>query len=496
MVSSPFRFRLSALAAAILLPLDPAAAGDTAPAAPNIVVILADDVGWGDPSCYGASKFKTPNLDRLARDGQRFVNGHASASVCTPTRYSMLTGQYSWRRDAPGLNKGVAEGASPLLIPTEMPTAPGLLKAAGYQTAVIGKWHLGFGKSKPDFNAELRPGPLEIGFHEYFGLPATNDRIPTVLIRDHKVIGLDPADPIEYSYKKEEAEERGLSPFAAGRNRIGWAKGGKSAWWKDIDLADTFTRESLEFIKRNKEKKFFLFFAPHDVHAPVIPHPRFVGKSGVSTRADMLLELDWSVGQLLDTLDKHGLTGNTLVIFSSDNGAYVKNETGHLPNGPFSGEKSQLWEGGHRVPFIARWPARLTPGVSEDIVSTIDIPATICAAAGVAIPANALPDSFDLLPAMLGEKDARKRLDLVLMSGTGHLALRSGNLKYMPDLAFANGWKGGGKKNKGEKPRPALFDLSKDPGEKENLFATRKDDARRLAAILAKTKTEAVSRPE
>jgi arylsulfatase A-like enzyme len=455
------------------------AAEDSPSPKPNIVVILADDVGWGDPSCYGATKFKTPNLDRLARDGQRFVNSHASASVCTPTRYSMLTGQYSWRRDVPGLNKGVAEGGSPLLIPTDMPTAPGLLKAAGYQTAVIGKWHLGFGESKPDFNAELRPGPLEIGFHEYFGLPATNDRIPTVLIRNHKVIGLDPNDPIEYTYNKEEAKERGLSPFAAGRNRIGFAKGGKAAWWKDTELADTFTRESVEFIERNKEKPFFLFFAPHDVHAPIIPHPRFVGKSGVSTRADMLMELDWSVGQILDTLEKHGLDKNTLVIFSSDNGAYVKEENGHLPNGPFSGEKSQLWEGGHRVPFLCRWPGRIAPGVSEDLVSTIDIAATICAAAGVDVPSKALPDSYNLLPALLGEKDTREREHLVLMSGTGHLALRSGNLKYMPDLAFADGWKGGWQKKKGDKPRPALFDLSKDPGEKENLFATRKDEARR-----------------
>lgn len=493
-LASTLRFLIPLAATIAAAPAITAAV--TKAAGPNIIVILTDDVGWGDPSCYGATKVSTPNIDRLARDGRRFVNSHASAACCTPTRYSMFTGQYSWRRTAPGLNRGVAEGASPLLIPTDMPTAPGLLQAAGYQTAIIGKWHLGFGNSKPDFNAELRPGPLEIGFHEYFGLPATNDRIPTVLIRNHKVIGLDPADPIVYSYKKEEAQAKGLSPFAAGRNRIGWAKGGKSAWWKDTELADTFTSESTQFIERNKDKKFFLCFTPHDVHAPVIPHPRFVGKSGISARADMLLELDWSVGQILDTLDRLGLARDTLVIFSSDNGAYVDNESGHRPNGPFSGVKSQLWEGGHRVPFLCRWPSRLSPAVSKDLVSTLDIAATICAAGGVTVPPHALPDSFNLLPAMLGEKNAPKRNHLVIMSGNGHLALRSGDLKYMPDLAQADGWKGTGKKNKNGKAGPALFDLAKDPGEKQNLHATRTQDAKRLAAVLAELQAKPITRPE
>lgn len=168
----------------------------TAAKTPNIIVILADDVGWGDPGCYGATKVKTPNIDRLAREGQRFANSHASAACCTPTRYSLITGQYSWRRDAIGLNKGVANGDSPLLIPTDVANAPSLLKQAGYQNAIIGKWHLGFGLTRPNYNQELRPGPLEIGFHEFFGLPATNDRIPTVFVRDHKVLNLDPADPL------------------------------------------------------------------------------------------------------------------------------------------------------------------------------------------------------------------------------------------------------------------------------------------------------------
>ncbi len=463
---------------------------------PNIHVILADDVGWGDAGCYGATLVKTPNIDRLAREGQRFVNGHASAAVCTPTRYSLITGQYSWRNKAEGLNKGVAKGDAPLLIPTTMTTAPGLLKQAGYRTALIGKWHLGFGLTKPDFNQELRPGPLEIGFHEYFGIPATNDRIPTVFVRDHRVLGLDASDPIHYSFDKDEAKSQGMSPWAAGRNRIGWAKGGKSAWWKDTEIADTHTRECVQFIERNKEQKFFLLFTPHNVHAPAIPGPRFVGSSGLSPRADMLQELDANIGELLQTLDRLSLANDTLIIYSSDNGAYVSDEKGHKPTGPYRGKKSQLWEGGTRVPFIVRWPARIQPGVSKDLASTLDVPATLCAAAGITLPKEALPDSHNLLPAMLGENDAPKRDHLILMSGNGDLAIRSIQWKYIPDFTVADGWYAGKKKAVNAPKKAALYDLSKDPGEKQNLLQENPAEARRLADLLAKDQASPVTRPE
>lgn len=471
----------------------PAAAADSKP--PNIIVILADDVGWGDAGCYGGTKVKTPNIDRLAREGQRFVNGHSSAAVCTPTRYSLITGQYSWRRDAEGLNKGVARGDAPLLIPTDMTTAPGLLKEAGYRTAVIGKWHLGFGLTKPNFNKDLCPGPLEIGFHEFFGIPATNDRIPTVFVRDHRVLGLDENDPIRYTYDEAEAKKQGMTQFAAGRNRIGWAKGGKSAWWKDTEIADTHTGECIRFVERNKDGKFFLLFTPHDVHAPTIPHPRFAGTSDLGNRADMLHELDATIGELLGTLDRLGLAENTLIMYSSDNGAYVNDENGHKPTGPFRGQKSMLWEGGHRVPFVVRWPARIKPGVPQDLVSTIDVAATVCAAAGIALPEASLPDSYNLLPAMLGEKDAPRRDHLVIMSGTGHLALRSGDLKFIPDLNFISGWKGGRIKP-GTPARPALYDLSEDPGETKNLFQTHAADAKRLTEMLADAQAKPVTRPK
>lgn len=462
---------------------------------PNILLIFADDVGWGDAGCYGATQVKTPNIDRLAREGQRFVNGHASAAVCTPTRYSLITGQYSWRHQAEGLNKGVAKGDAPLLIPTTMTTAPGLLKQAGYRTALIGKWHLGFGVAKPDFNGELRPGPLEVGFDEYFGIPATNDRIPVVFVRDHRVVGLDPADPIRYTYDAAEAKAQGMTPWAAGRNRIGWGKGGKSSWWKDTEIASTLAGECVKFIERSKEKPFFLLYAPHNVHAPAIPGPRYAGTSGLTPRADMLQELDACIGELLQTLDHLGLTKNTLILYSSDNGAYVIDEKGHKPGGPFRGKKSQLWEGGHRVPFIVRWPARIQPGVSADLVSTLDMPATICAAAGIKLPEGSLPDSFNLLPAMLGEKEAPRRDHLIVMSGNGDLAIRSGSLKYIPNLSLADGWYANKKKNATARNLPGLYDLAKDAGETQNLLPGRSAEGQRLAELLAKGQVSAVTRP-
>jgi arylsulfatase A-like enzyme len=462
---------------------------------PNVVVILADDVGWGDAGCYGATRVKTPNIDSLARGGLRFTDGHASAAVCTPTRYSLLTGQYSWRVKANGLDQGVASGDSPLLISTTATTLPGLLRGAGYRTAAIGKWHLGFGKSMPDFNTTLSPGPLEVGFDEYFGLPATNDRMPTVFIRDRSVVNLDPADPIRYTYDPQVANQGGMKRFAAGRERIGWMSGGKAAWWKDIDIADTFTKEAVEFIERNHTKPFFLYFAPHDTHPPTIPHPRFKDSSGIGARGDMLHELDWSVGEILKTLEKHGLTRNTLVIYSSDNGATPTDEDGHKPNGPWRGKKSQLWEGGHRVPFIAHWPERVKPGVSPALVCLQDLPATIAAMTKTTLPAGAAPDSFNLLPLLTGERDSARDY-LVLMSGKGNLAIRQGQWKYIPDLSTADGWSSWKNKSDKSQGKPGLFNLEDDAGELRNVLSERPEIAKQLAELLEKTRSSEQTRPQ
>ena len=412
-------------------------------AQPNVVFILADDFGYGDLGCMGGTDIATPNIDRLAAEGVKFTDFYANAPVCTPTRTGFMTGRWQQRcgiefafgyqveqfRRVKG--EWVPEkDFHGLGLPLGEITLAQKMKAAGYATGAFGKWHLGF---KDEYN------PVNRGFDEYFGIPATNDRLPTVFVRDYRVVGLDPADPIRYSYNAAEAKAQGLSPWAAGRNRIGWAKGGKAAWWKDTEIADTLLRESVQFIEKNKERPFFLLYAPHNVHAPAIPGPRFAGRSGLTPRADMLQELDACIGELLQTLDRHGLAKDTLILYSSDNGAYVTDEKGHKPCGPLRGKKSQLWEGGHRVPFIVRWPARIQPGVSEDIVSTLDMPATICAAAGIKLPKEALPDSHNLLPALLGEQNAPKRDHLILMSGNGDLAIRDRTLKYIPSLTTADG---------------------------------------------------------
>jgi arylsulfatase A-like enzyme len=314
--------------------------------------------------------------------------------------------------------------------------------------------------------------------------------MPTVFIRDRKVLNLDPADPIRCTYDAAEAKREGLGKFAAGRERIGWMSGGKSAWWKDIDIADTLTGEAVAFIERNHAKPFFLFFTPHDVHPPTIPHPRFKGSSGLGDRADMLHELDWSVGEILKALEKHGLTRNTLVVYSSDNGASPMDEDGHKPNGPWRGKKSQLWEGAHRVSFIARWPERVKPGVSPALVSLVDLTATVAAATKVPLPADAAPDSFNFLPVLLAEKTSA-RDHLVLMIGNGNLAIRQGPWKYIPDLSTADGWDSWKNKKKGEKvsSKPGLYNLDEDPGEKLNLHEQRPEISKQLAELLQKTRS-------
>ena len=299
---------------------------------PNVIVIMADDLGYGDLSCYGATELKTPNIDRLAAQGQRFTSGYCSASTCTPTRYSFLTGTYAFRR--PGT--GIAPPNSPALIPAGTTTIASLLGSAGYKTAVIGKWHLGLGEEMPDWNGDLSPGPLEIGFDHCFLLPTTNDRVPQVYVQDHRVLNLDPADPLWVGNKKpSEDHPTGIthrdtlkmdwshghnSTIHNGISRIGFYTGGHAARFRDEDLSDKWVEKSVEFIEANKDDPFFLFFASHDLHVPRVVHERFQGKTKLGPRADAIVELDWCVGELMSTLDRLKLAENTLVVFCSDNG--------------------------------------------------------------------------------------------------------------------------------------------------------------------------------
>jgi arylsulfatase A-like enzyme len=469
---------------------------------PNVVVIYADDLGYGDVSSYGAKRLKTPNIDRLAGEGLRFTDAHSPAATCTPSRYAMLTGEYAWRK--PGT--GVLPGNAALVIEPGRQTVPGVFQKAGYSTGVVGKWHLGLGPAGgPDWNADIRPGPLDIGFDSAFIMAATGDRVPTVYVENRRVAGLDPADPITVSYGQPIGDwptgrgNPGLlkvhpshghdQTIVNGISRIGYMTGGKAALWKDEDMADVFTRKAAAFIEQHRAKPFFLFFALHDPHVPRVPHPRFAGATGMGPRGDAIAQLDWSLGEILSTLDRLGLARNTLVLFTSDNGPVVDDgyrddaaeKLGdHAPAGPFRGGKYSNFEAGTRVPFVVRWPARVKPGVSGALVSQVDLIASFAALVGQPAPGATARDSENVLPALLGTSKTGRS---VLVEQAGSLAVRQGQWKYIAPGKGAR-INQNTRTELGNDPEPQLYDLANDPGERTNLATTRPEKVRELAALL------------
>ena len=421
---------------------------------PNIIVIMADDMGYGDLSCYGATELQTPHIDQLAAEGRRFTSGYCSASTCTPTRYSLLTGTYAFRKKG----TGIAPPNSPAIIQPGTETLPSLMKKAGYKTAVIGKWHLGLGGvDGPQWNGDLKPGPLEIGFDHCYLLPTTNDRVPQVYVQDHRVLNLDPADPLWVGKKKpSEDHPTGIthrstlkmdwshghnSTIHNGISRIGFYTGGHAARFRDEDLADEWVHRSVEWIEENQNSPFFLFFSSHDLHVPRMPHERFQGKTRLGFRGDSIIQLDWCVGQLMKTLDRLQLAEKTLVVFCSDNGpvlddgyedgAVEKNGV-HRAGGPFRGGKYSVLEGGTRTPFITRWKDRIKPAVVEEsVVCTIDFAASFASLTDVQLPADGCLDSHNLLGALLGEGDTSGREHLIQQDNgqAGNYGYRAGNWK-------------------------------------------------------------------
>lgn len=464
-----------------------------APKPKNILFILTDDVGYGDLSSYGSIKTPTPNIDRLATGGLRFTDANAAAPVCTASRYAILTGQYSWRRGVPA----IAPGDSTLLIPTTMPTLPKAMRAAGYSTFVIGKWHLGFGETTPDWNLPLRPGPLEVGFDRYFGFPSTNDRVPPVFIEDDRVVGLDPADPIRVKFGKKQDWPEGMTDMIDGQVRIGGMSGGKSAIFKNRDLADVLTKRVCDTIEANRDKPFFIFFAPHSIHTPLLPHPRFKGTGQTGVRGEMINEMDWSIGQVLDTLDRTGLADDTLVIFSSDNGGTRgarAPEDGHKVNGDLRGQKSNVWEGGHRVPLLVRWPGRVPAGtVTTQVTCLIDSYATLSALVGQPLASDAAPDSLDFSRVWLDPSVTAPVRDVLLTGNTPRdVAVRYEGWKYIP-IAGAGGYLGGAAPKDG--PPDQLYHLRLDPSETTNLVTQEHDRAESLRQLRQKLIDAGSSRP-
>ena len=462
-----------------------------ATALPNVVIFYVDDLGYGDLSSYGMTAAKTPNVDALAAEGIRFTDAHSSAATCTPSRYSLLTGQYAFRNNA-----AILPGDAPLIIAPNIATLPKMMKKAGYETAVVGKWHLGLGRGHVNWNKAVKPGPLELGFDYSFLMPATGDRVPTVYLENHHVVNLDPNDPITISYEKrignrpvgtespellkQTADLQHSRTIVNGISRIGWMSGGKSAEWVDEDFPHIFTDKAIEFIESAKDKPFLLYFPFHDIHVPRVPNELFAGKSGMGPRGDAILQMDWMTGRIVDALKQKGLYENTLIIFSSDNGPVMDDgyadqaqelKGNHDPAGGFRGGKYSAYEAGTRVPMIVTYPNGLKKaGESDALISHIDLYRSLASLAGFELAKGEAIDSIDVLPALLdSSKNARKEM----LEESFTLALRSGKWKY---VAPFNGTTPDWLANKtaienGLQEHAQLFDISNDVNEKNNIAA-------------------------
>lgn len=483
-------WRVVPLTLAVFAALAASGVGAAEPARrpPNLVVVLCDDLGYGDPACYNKdSKVPTPNIDRLAAQGMRFTDAHTPSSLCTPTRYGLLTGRYCWRTS---LKRGVLQGYSPLLVEPGRLTLASLLKGRGYTTAGLGKWHLGLGNAQPtDYAKPLRPGPNAVGFDYFFGIPASLDMPPYVFV-ENDAVTVAPSETIAAS----EMRRKGGNGF--------WRAGAIAPGFRHADVLPTLTEKAVGYLrKQSAEKPFFLYLALTAPHTPWMPTDDFRGKSGAGYYGDFVAQVDATLGRVARALDDARLADDTLLIFTSDNGAHWLPtdiaQWKHRANDDLRGQKSDIWDGGHRVPFIARWPGRVEAGTtSKELICLTDVFATAAALAGADLPADAAEDSFDLSSVLLGKKlDRPVREAVVHHSGDGTFGIRQGPWK----LAMALG-SHGFSEPKNVKPTPGgpqgqLYNLDADPEEQHNLWLERPEIVRRLTALLEKYKADGRTRP-
>ncbi len=475
--------------------------------APNVIIIYVDDLGYGDLSSYGATKIHTPNIDKLASQGIRFTNAHSSSATSTPSRYAMMTGVYPWRKGAT-----VLPGDAALIVPTDRITLPGLFKKAGYETGIVGKWHLGLGEElEKNWNTDIKPGPNEVGFNYSFIFPATADRVPTVFMENGRVLALDEKDPMLVDYTKKvgndptgeehpELLKMKASPnhghnqtIINGIGRIGYMSGGNRARWVDEEVPLTFLYKAKQFINDHKSKPFFLYYALTEPHVPRMPSTIFKGKSQLGYRGDVILQLDWTVGEIMKQLDEYKLAENTIIIFSSDNGPVlndgyedeaVEKLNGHNPAGIYRGGKYSAFEGGTRVPFILHWAKAVKPGVSAALICQMDLLASFSSFLNEPIAKGQASDSENVLNALLGKSNSGRT---VLVQQGGPLSIVKGDWKYIspskgPSLNRLT------QIETGNSPHPQLYNLKTDPSETTNLAEKNPAKVKELSSLLESVK--------
>lgn len=478
------------------------AAGDGPAAAPNVVLIMADDLGYGDLGCYGAQEYRTPSCDRLAQQGMRFLDAHSPSAVCSPTRYGLLTGRYAWRT---WLKNWVLFENMPLLIESQRLTVPSLLRHQGYACGCVGKWHLGWGGGeKWDFRDGLRPGPLEVGFDSFFGVPHSHNSSERhqVYVRDRRIVGLGEGTLDDKSVRRRVV--RRLE-----------------------DTATTLSVAAVEFIEQHTDERFFLYYPTTNIHFPLTPHERFQGRGQAGVYGEFVLEFDWAVGEVLDALDRLDLSDQTLVIVTSDNGARPHSDMhSHRPNGSLRGTKRTIYEGGHRVPMIVRWPDHIEAGsTSEETVCLSDWLATLAAIVEYPLPTSAGEDSFDITPVLFGQDyQGPIREATVHHSVSGQFAIRKGKWKLIEggtDGDYAKPTGLAQKKARGEPtidptsgqfrpliydilpdpealalvPPYQLYDLAADPSESENIWMDHPKIVEDLVTLLDRYRSTGRSTP-